>query len=706
MGSSATPLVALEAVVIDTETTGLDPRRAWIVEIGAVRVADGAVASAASMQRRVRPPVAIPASATKVHGIDDAAVLGAPAFAEVWPEFSTFIGEKVLIGHAVGFDLAMVEREVARANAAWRCPRTLDTRLLAQAAEPNLADYSLETTAAWLGVEPGDRHSALGDAVTTARIFLALVPKLRARGIRTLAEAEQACRALTEALTQQHQAGWAPPVRPHDAAGRDRSRPRIDSYPYVKRIRAIMKTPVSWIAPDATIASALERMSRERISSLFVCPPEIEITPRPEQVGIITERDVLRALATHRADALGLPVERATNRPLACVSADAFAYLAIGRMNRLKVRHLGVTDERGLVIGALSARDLLHLRAEGGLLLGDEIVQATDVPALARGWAKLPQVAGGLVNEGIAGREIAALISSRLGGLTQRAAVIAEQRMTAAGQGAPPCPYAVMVLGSAGREESLLAMDQDNALVFAAGEPDGSEDRWFSTLSVHIADILHEVGVPYCKGGVMAKNAPWRGSVATWRRRIDGWIGRSSPQDLLSVDIFFDLRSVHGDAAMADDIWRAGFDAARGDAAFAKLLADAAGPIQSGLGWFGRIRTEQGRIDLKRAGLFGIVTAARVLAVRHHVVERSTVARIAGIKALGRGAERDLDALADAQAVFLDLILAQQIEDSERGEPATNSVAVERLSRGDRARLRGALKAVEHLDELTRELLV
>jgi len=279
-------------------------------------------------------------------------------------------------------------------------------------------------------------------------------------------------------------------------------------------------------------------------------------------------------------------------------------------------------------------------------------------------------------------------------------------RMKATGQGPPPCPYAVMVLGSAGREESLLAMDQDNALVFVDGEPDGPEDRWFTALSAHIADILHEVGVPYCKGGVMAKNAPWRGSVATWRGRINGWIGRSKPQDLLSVDIFFDLRSVHGDAAMADDIWRAGFDAARGDAAFAKLLADAAGPMQSGLGWFGRIRTDQGRIDLKRAGLFGIVTAARVLAVRHHVMERSTLARIAGIKALGRGGERDLDALADAQAVFFDLILAQQLEDCERGEPATNSVAVERLSRHGRARLRGALKAVEHLDDLIRDLLV
>ena len=73
---------------------------------------------------------------------------------------------------------------------------------------------------------------------------------------------------------------------------------------------------------------------------------------------------------------------------------------------------------------------------------------------------------------------------------------------------------------------------------------------------------------------------------------------------------------------------------------------------------------------------------------------------------MGRVAERDVDALVDAHGVSLDLILAQQIEDCERGQPVTNRVAVEQLSRRDRARLRGALQAVEHLDELIRDLLV
>ena len=203
----------------------------------------------------------------------------------------------------------------------------------------------------------------------------------------------------------------------------------------------------------------------------------------------------------------------------------------------------------------------------------------------------------------------------------------------------------------------------------------------------------------------MAKNADWRGSVATWRERIGHWIGRSNPHDLLNVDIFFDLRCVHGDAGMAEALWRGAFDAANGRADFAKLLVEAAGAVQPGLGWFGRFRTEQGRIDLKKAGLFGIVSAARALAIRYHVVELTTPARLDGVKAALPVAESEIDMVKDAQDVFIDMILAQQIDDIGRGVAPTNTVAVDRLSARERTRLRIALESVAHLNEMVRDLL-
>lgn len=702
----ATPLMALDAVVLDTETTGLDPARARVVEIGAVRIHNGRVDEGATLRLLVRPDEPVPAAATAIHGIDEATLADAPDFAAAWPQLQEFIGGRVVIGHTVGFDLAVLKRECERAGIEFRRPRTLDTRLLAQVASPALASYSLESLSSWLGVEGTGRHSALGDAVTTARIFRALVPKLREGGIRTLAEAMASCRALTDVLDEQHRAGWIEAVAAPARRDAERALGRIDSYPYRHRVRDVMSAPAKFIAQGRPVGEALSRMMEERVSSLYVRGTDADENGiMAADAGIVTERDILRALAQRGADALSAPVESIMCRPLAAVPVDAFVYRAIGRMARLHFRHLGVVDDLGRIVGALSARNLLRLRAGEAVSLGDEIDEATDVHQLGVAWAKLPQVAASLLDEEVPARDIAAVISRELGALTRRAAVLAEARLAEEGHGAPPCAYAFVVLGSAGRGESLLAMDQDNAIVFAEGAPQGREDAWFARLGIHVADILHEVGVPYCVGGIMAKNPLWRGSVATWNARIADWIQRSSPQDLLAVDIFFDLRGVHGDGHLADVVWRAAFEAARGQSTFAKLLAEASGSVESGIGLFGGIKTSAGRIDLKKAGLFGVVSTARVLAVCHHVVERATPARLAGLKALGIGGAKDLDALSDAQAVFLDLILRQQVEDIAAGRAPSNKVQVSRLAAREREALQNALQAVQHLDALTRDML-
>ena len=699
------PLLSLDAVVIDTETTGLDPRKARVIELAGVRLSVGKLVAGDSFRQLLRPAgESIPAETTRIHGIDDAMVAESPLFADVWPRFNMFRDEAVVIGHTVGFDLAVLKRECDLASLPWIRPRTLDTRLLAQIAAPELAGYTLEKLASWLGVEAAGRHSALGDAITTARVFLALMPKLRDRGIRTIAEAERACLALTSVLDNQARSGWIEAVEAPARVDAERTLKRFDSYAYRHRNSDIMRVPPVFVESDTSVHDALTRLASERISAAYVRPRAVSGGVKAAEAGIVTERDVLRAIARFGAAALDLPVGQIMSRPLAAVSADAFVYRAIGRMNRLKTRHLGVVDETGSVVGALSARDLLRLRAGEAISLGDEIDDAVDAHALAVAWAKLPRVVESVLAEKLSGRDVAEVISRELGALTRQAAVIAERIMRQRGQGDPPCGYAMIVLGSAGRGESLLAMDQDNAVIFERGEPEGEEDRWFAALGTHVADILHEVGVPYCKGGVMARNALWRGSVATWRNRIDHWIMRSSPGDLLSVDIFFDLRAVHGDGGLAIAVRQAAFAAAEDQVAFAKLLVEGIS-IPTSLKRFGGIRTEAGRIDLKAAGLFGLVAAARAMAIRYHVMDRSTPARLAGVKALVHVSETDLDALGEAQGVFLDLIVSQQVEDIAHGTPPSNAVSVKRLSARDRDRLRVALEAVTAIDDLTRDLL-
>ena len=135
---SVIPLIALDAVVIDTEPPVSTRARpgSWKLQ----RCGWSPVAYSRTLHFGAGSPrCPDPELATGIHGIDDAAVADAPAFADIWPELSAFIGGAVVIGHALGFDLAVLKRECERAGIGWTRPHTLDTRLLAEVAEPDLA---------------------------------------------------------------------------------------------------------------------------------------------------------------------------------------------------------------------------------------------------------------------------------------------------------------------------------------------------------------------------------------------------------------------------------------------------------------------------------------------------------------------------------------------------------------------------------------
>ncbi|WP_181706992.1 DUF294 nucleotidyltransferase-like domain-containing protein [Chthonobacter rhizosphaerae] len=697
------PLVAIDAVVLDTETTGLDPARARLLQIGAVTIAGGQLRADETFETLVDPGEPIPAASTRVHGIDDRTVAGAPAAAAALERLESWIGGRLVIGHSVGFDLAILKREAQRFDRPPPLLRALDTRLLARIANPNLPDVSLEVLASWLNLEISGRHTALGDARATAAIFLALVRKLREKGIRTVAESEAASRRLTDAMEAQHAAGWA--TMEGAVADAERTLARIDSYPYRHRVSDVMAATLRTADPAESLEAALRRMVDARVSSLFVVDMPPDGQPAAADAGIVTERDVMRALARAGAAALAAPVSSAMSKPIATVPADAFLYRAMGRMTRLGIRHLGAVDEAGRLVGALSARDLLRLRSGMATALGDAIDVAESAPALALAFAKLPALADSLIAEAVPIADIVAVISREVGALTRRAALLAEARMMDEGRGPPPCRHAVVVLGSSGRGDSLLAADQDNAILFERGEPDGPEDRWFAAYGAHLNDILDAAGLPYCKGGVMARTPAWRGSLETWSGRIDTWVRRSRAEDILAVDIFYDLRAVHGDGALARDVLAKAYEAGRTSLPFLKLLAAELESWSPPLTLFGSLRTADGRVDLKLGGFLPVVTAARVLSIRHGVVRRATRDRIAELRARAIGHDADLAHMVETYDLIQRLVLEQQLADGKAGRPLGNAVEVGRLGRDTRAALKAALGRLDTVPQMTRDAL-
>ncbi|BCH30321.1 hypothetical protein MesoLjLc_22510 [Mesorhizobium sp. L-8-10] len=696
--TGATPLRVLDAIAFDTETTGLDPAKDRIVQIGAVAIRRGAVDQDMSLESLVNPGVPIPSASTAVHHITDAMVEDAPSFVGAWGRLAGFAAGRILIGYSIGFDLAIIASEATRAGLDWRKPRSLCVRLLAAAVNPRLPDHSLETIASWLGVAFGVRHQALADARAAADIFVALLPHLARRGIGTLAEAERACLDQTGQLESHLRSGWMEPAsRPETF----RSFVAVDPYAYRHHVSELMSQPPVVVRSQTSVREAMAVMLSRRISSLFVSENGMPGAAR-EDYGIVTERDLMRHLSEGGGSAFAASVAEIASRPLISIRAAAFAYRAIGRMARLNIRHLAVCDEAGHLVGAVSARDLLKLRASAAINLSDAIEEASSTDDLAAAWTSLPWVAQSLIAEEVEAPLIAEVISEELRAMTHRATVLAELAMAADGKGAPPCAYAVLVLGSGGRGESLLAADQDNAIVFAEGQPEGQEDCWFAELGERIAATLDTSGIALCNGGVMARNAEWRGSLDTWKQRIAGWVRRSRPEDLLNVDIFFDLQAVHGDRALAAQLHEHAFAVAHGQVAFVKALGERAATPVNPFSLLGRFRVEHGRIDLKRHGLFPAVVFARALSIRHEIVALSTRDRLAGLAAKKIGPVAELRRVASAHARMQKYILRQQCRDILAGVPVSNRVEISTLPDEEQAELRTALKNVQLVPDLVR----
>lgn len=672
------PLIALDLVALDTETTGLDAASARLLQIGAVRLDGAAGATDEVFVSLVDPGIPIPARSTGIHGIGDDDVAGAPGAGEALARLAAFVGDSVVVGHSIGFDIEILRREAARAGIAWSAPTALDIRPLAEAVLHDLAGYDLDALCAHLGITIAGRHTAPGDARAAADVFTALLPRLRERGVRTLAEAQALAHQVRRREGEREPIAAAGPALKPGA--------RIDPYAYRHRVADLMSTPVAMLDGERPLREALALMIERGVSSTIVAGAHGE-------VGIVTERDVLRAVGRLGIDALDTRLAELRSAPLVTVAADDPLYRAIGRMERLGIRHLGVVDASGGVVGAVTTRNLLRHRASAAMVLGDEIEAGEGVVGLAAAWGRVPETAQRLAAEEVDPRTIASVISAEIRTLTRRAAEIA-----AAELGPAPVPYAVLVLGSAGRGESLLAADQDNAIVYAGTGEDGAAEAYFAGLGERIATCLDGVGIPFCKGGVMAREPAWCQSLQGWRGTVAGWIGRQRPEDLLNVDIFFDAAIVHGDRVLGEGLLADAWGRARRTPSFLVALAGTARDWRSPARFLGGFRTgADGRLDLKAGGLLPIVAAARVLAIKavaDGAPVRSTAERLRAAAAAGLASESQIEGLVGAHGAILGAILRQQIADAGVGVRLGTRVATADLGKLGRAALREALRSV------------
>jgi len=170
-------------VVFDIETTGFSPLKNKIIEIGAVKVVDGAITERFSTF--VNPDVPIPFDIEKLTGINDAMVLPYPPIDVILPQFLEFVGDSALVAHNAGFDVGFISHYAEEQGLPFQ-PTVLDTVSLARLLLPNLNRFKLDTVAKALNISLENHHRAVDDAEATAEMFAAFVKMLRDRDIENL----------------------------------------------------------------------------------------------------------------------------------------------------------------------------------------------------------------------------------------------------------------------------------------------------------------------------------------------------------------------------------------------------------------------------------------------------------------------------------------------------------------------------------------
>jgi DNA polymerase III epsilon subunit family exonuclease len=171
-------------VVVDVETTGLNPATERVCEVGALRLVNGR--EEGRFESLVRPDHPVSPGARAQHGITDAMLRGAPPFGEIAAELRHFLDETILVAQNAEFDLAFLNAEFRRAGMTPLPNAAVDTIVLARKARPGLATYNLDNLARHFRLEFSERHRSIGDCEVTAEIFRQCVEILRPKSLEEL----------------------------------------------------------------------------------------------------------------------------------------------------------------------------------------------------------------------------------------------------------------------------------------------------------------------------------------------------------------------------------------------------------------------------------------------------------------------------------------------------------------------------------------
>jgi len=463
-------------------------------------------------------------------------------------------------------------------------------------------------------------------------------------------------------------------------------------------LAALVRADPVTVPPETSLEDALSLLERKRIGSLPV------VDPAGHALGIFTRQDVIGRIVLPRI-ALSTAIADVMSAPAIGLLDSATAGDAALLMAQRGIRHVVVTDAAGKVEGVVSERDLFSLHRLSVRELSSAISRAPSVEILEVCAADIRALSLALVAQGVGSRQLTHMISSLNDLLTARILDLEVPRFDVAAYS--PC---WLGMGSEGRGEQTIATDQDNGLVYIApadADAAATARERLLAFAQAVNEALARCGYPLCQGKVMAMNPQWCQPLTAWQSTFTQWIDRGDPQSLLAASIFFDFRSLWGEARLAVELRE---DIARRAAAnqrFLKQMSDNALSNRPPISWRGTLAATADTsgvegVDIKRVGSMPITDAARILALAKGVTATGTIDRLVEAGARLGIAEADVASWCEAFD-YLQMLRLRTQHRRAAGEIAPSDVAnfvpLASLSELDRRVLKEALRQVRKLQQ-------
>jgi len=461
----------------------------------------------------------------------------------------------------------------------------------------------------------------------------------------------------------------------------------------MQEVRTVMSTGLMTVAPTDSVQQVAILMAERRVSSAFIVDGETLL-------GIVTDRDLRTRFVARALPSTTAISEIMTPDPETIDAADTVFGTTL-MMTQRGYHHLPVMVD-GELGGIVTASDLILAKQDDPVYLVQHISRQKDVQSIRELVSGMSNLMVQWVNSGMRAQQVSQILTAISDAITVRLIQLAEEKL-----GPAPVPWCWAGFGSQARGEQLLGADQDNGIIIA-DEAREEHLPWYKELAQFVCHGLNECGYIFCPGGIMAQTDEWRQPLANWQKTVRRWAAAPTPDAVMRVSIFFDLRSIYGSSQLCSELQKTMLEQASKNSIFLAALAANALDIKPPLGIFRRFVVDRDgehrdSLDLKKRGVLPVTEIVRLHALAHKLPQVNTNERL---KALAAGKHMtivDSRNLADALHFIQHQRIKQQCEQILRGEKVTNFLNPRDLPKMAKEQLRDAFTIIDEAQSAVRQ---